>query len=104
MVAYGVERRTREIGIRVALGARQADVLRAIMGETLVLVGVGALGLILAVVSTRLLDSLLFGFSSADPATLVGVLAFLLTVAVSAMYPPARRATQFDPTTALRHE
>ncbi len=105
VVSYGVERRSREIGIRIALGARWAGVLRLVMSGTLHLVAAGALlGLALALVSSRVLDSLLFGLSPTDPATVGGAVLMLLLTAILASYLPARRATALDPMIVLRRE
>lgn len=104
-VAHGVERRTREIGVRIALGAGRRNILRTVVGETAALVAAGAAGgVLVALVSGRLLGSLLFGLSPADPASLAGVLACLLAIAAIAAYLPARRATRLDPMAVLRHE
>jgi putative ABC transport system permease protein len=103
VVAYGVVQRTRELGIRMALGAGGSTLLRMVIrqGMTPVLGGV-ALGLVAALAGGRLLRGLLFGVGSSDPATLALVLCFLLAVALAAMYLPARRASRSDPMVALR--
>ena len=102
---YTVTRRTREIGIRMALGAKPAAVFAMILGEAAVwtLFGVGA-GLALGLTATKLLSGLLFGVSRLDPVTLVLSPLVLLAVAMAASYLPARRATRVDPIRALRCE
>ena len=105
VIAYSVTQRTREIGLRIALGAQQADVLKLILGQGLVLAGVGlALGLAAAVVLTRLMSTMLFGVSAMDRTTLVAVSLLLGFVALLASYIPARRATKVDPLVALKYE
>jgi len=105
VLAFSVARRTPEIGVRMALGARRAAVLRMVVGEGLRLCALGVgLGLAASAPLTRLLRSLLFGVSPSDPLTLVAASAALLLVAVMACYVPARRATEVDPMVALRHE
>ncbi len=105
VIAYTVSRRTREIGIRMALGARQRDVLRDVVGAGLRLAGWGTLiGLAGASVVTRALRGMLYGVSSADPVTFVLVPGTLLAVAVAACLVPARRASRVDPMTALKSE
>jgi predicted permease len=105
VISYIVGQRTREIGIRVALGARQVDVLRTVLlrGAQMTTIGI-FIGLALSVAVTRLLATLLFGISATDPLTLAAVAALLAAVSLSATYIPARRASQLDPTTALRYE
>ena len=103
IVSYSVTQRRRDIGVRVALGAQRADVLRPILREGMMLTGCGlALGLAAAFASTRVMQSLLFGVESTDPVTLLGVAAFLTATALAASYIPARRATRLDPVVALR--
>ena len=105
VVAYGVVQRTRELGIRMALGAGGASLLRLVIrqGLTPVLGGL-VIGLLGALAGGRLLRGLLFGIGSGDPATLVLVTCFLAAVALVAMYLPARRASKADPMVALRAE
>ena len=105
VMAYSVAQRTHEIGIRMALGARPGDVLQMVVGggARLMAVGIG-LGLLCALAAAHLLRGLLFGVSSNDPLTLIGVLGILITVVLLACFIPARRATQVDPMIALRYE
>ncbi len=104
-MSYSVARRTNEIGIRMALGARPADVLRLVMGEAgWVAATGGAVGLVVAALLTRLMAGLLYGVGAADPATFTGVAALLGAVALVATYVPARRAVRVDPLSALRAE
>ncbi|MDH3733869.1 MAG: ABC transporter permease, partial [Gemmatimonadota bacterium] len=105
VMAFMVSRRVREIGIRMALGARPLDVLGGVMTRGLMLTGVGvALGLLAAVVAGRALSSLLFEVSPADPLTLISVALLLGLSALFACYWPARRATRVDPMITLRSE
>ncbi len=105
VTAFSVAQRTREIGVRMALGARQADVMRMILGQGLRLAAWGAgIGLVLAAVASQLLSSLLYGLSSLDPVTFVSVAALVLAIAGLATLGPARRATNVDPLEALRYE
>jgi putative ABC transport system permease protein len=105
VLAYMVTQRTHEIGIRRALGAQTHDVLWLIVrqGLALTLVGV-ALGLAGALALTRVLQNLLYDVSATDPATFAGIALLLFGVAFIASFIPARRATNVDPLTALRHE
>lgn len=103
VMSYSVAQRTREIGIRIALGARRADVLQMTVKQALKLVGTGMImGLIAAFLLTRVLASLLFGISPTDPITFIAISVVLLAVAILASYVPALRATKVDPITALR--
>jgi putative ABC transport system permease protein len=105
VMAYTISQRTREIGIRMALGARPQDVLRMIAGQGAKLIGIGlGIGLIIALIGSRLIHSLLYGISSADPLVYVIVLAVLTVVSLLACWLPARRATRVDPLHALRQE
>jgi putative ABC transport system permease protein len=105
VMSYAVTRRTNEIGVRMALGARGADVVRMVMKETMLLVAIGmALGLGAALATTRLISTLLFGLSPNDPVTIAAAALLMTVVAAFAGYLPARRASLVDPMTALRCE
>ena len=105
LLSYEVARRTREIGIRSALGAQRRDVLRLVIRQGLVLIVVGLVaGVVAAYGATRFLQSLLFGVRATDPWTFAAVCSLLVIVGVLACYIPARRATRVDPMVALRYE
>jgi putative ABC transport system permease protein len=105
IMAYSVAERTREIGIRMALGAARSDVLKMVMRRVLILVGIGwAVGLAGAIALTRLIKSGLYGVTATDPATYAGISVLLIAVAVFACLIPTMRALKVDPTIALRHE
>jgi predicted permease len=105
VMSYAVMRRTNEIGIRMALGAQVADVVRLVMREALLLVALGAgIGLAAALATTRLVATLLFGLTPNDPVTIALAMLLLIGIAALAGYLPARRATKIDPLDALRHE
>ncbi len=105
VLAHVVARQTHEFGIRMALGAERRDVLVLVLSKGLRLAAWGTLGgVACALVLTRLMSDMLYGVSSTDPATFIGVVIVLLTVALLACYIPARRATRVDPMVALRHE
>jgi putative ABC transport system permease protein len=105
VMAYSVSRRTREIGVRVALGASSRDVLNMILGQGLRTVFIGvAIGIVGSLALTRTLQSLLFGVNATDPLTFAGVTLLLVGTALLACYIPARRAMHVDPMIALRHE
>jgi putative ABC transport system permease protein len=105
VVSYGVSQRTREVGVRVALGAQRRDVMRLILSSGLALVAVGlVLGLAAALAATRFMDALVFGVSPMDPPTFLGAAAVLTAVALAAHWIPVRRALRIDPAQALRAE
>jgi ABC-type antimicrobial peptide transport system permease subunit len=105
LMAYSVGQRTREIGIRMALGAQRSDVLRlvAVQGMRLAVAGI-VVGIPLAFILTRVMSGLLYGVSAADPLIFIVVPVLLGAVAFLACYIPARRATRVDPMIALRYE
>jgi predicted permease len=105
VVSYIVGQRTREIGLRIALGAHQSHVMRSVLSEgaRMALIGVG-IGLAAALVLTRLMAGLLYGVSAMDPLTFAAVAILLMIVAMAACYIPASRAMRVDPMVALRHE
>jgi len=105
VMAYSVTRRTREIGVRIALGATTGNVLRLVLRQAMLTAAAGvSIGVVFAFALTRLMRAVLFEISSTDPLTYVAVAVLLLAVALLAAYLPARRATQVDPLVALRYE
>ena len=105
VTSYAVSERKHEIGVRMAMGAQRNDVSRLVLGHGTRLAGIGVIGgLVAAMGLTRLLSSLLFGVSAADPLTFMAVALLLTLVALAASYIPARRAMRVDPIVALRHE
>jgi putative ABC transport system permease protein len=105
VMSYNVARRRNEIGIRMALGAEQARVLRMVLGEVAILIGIGlAIGLGAAIGTTRFVESFLYGMKPNDPRTLILAAGVLALVAALAGFLPARRASRLDPMTALREE
>jgi putative ABC transport system permease protein len=105
VLASAVTQRTHEIGIRIALGARKETLLRGVLGRALVLACIGlVIGLGVALLATRVLESVLYEISPTDPVTLAEVAVLVLAAALAAGYLPARRATRIDPVDALRQE
>jgi putative ABC transport system permease protein len=104
VLAHGVAQRTREIGIRLALGARRSEVVSLVVRQAVTLAATGlGLGLLLALAASRLIERLLFGVEPQDPLTYIAVAAVLLAIALLASYLPARRASRIDPIAALRY-
>ncbi len=105
VMAYAVSQRTRELGIRVSVGAERRDIFKLILGQGLAISVVGLLaGLVASLALTRLTANLLYGVSATDPVTFIVIAVLLLCVTLLACYFPARRATKVDPMTALRFE
>jgi putative ABC transport system permease protein len=105
VISYSVKRRTREIGIRLALGAERRDVFRMVIGHGARMAGLGiAIGLVAALAMTRLIANQLYGVQATDPPTFASVALLMIIVALLACYVPARQATRVDPTVALRCE
>ncbi len=105
LVSYSVTRRTHEIGMRISLGARPAQIVRMVIGQGLALISIGVVaGVAVSLMVTRLLRGLLFGVAPTDPSTLAAITFVLVAVSLAACWVPARRATRVDPLVALRHE
>ena len=105
VMAYSVSRRTRELGIRMAIGATRAQVLASVTRGAVTLIGSGVvLGLVLALGAGRLLERVLYGVKPSDPLTFAIVFAIMLSIGAAATFLPARRATRIDPIQALRQE
>jgi ABC-type antimicrobial peptide transport system permease subunit len=104
-MAYAVTRRTREIGIRIALGAQRGDVIRMILREGLSLIAIGStIGVALAAAVSRVLAGFLFGIPPADPVTFGSTTVLFAAIGLAACYLPVLRATRIDPQYALRHQ
>jgi ABC-type antimicrobial peptide transport system permease subunit len=105
VTAYMVTSRTREIGIRIALGAQQGRVVRMVLRQGMMLTVIGAaIGLVLSAAASRLLGSLLFGVGPTDPISFAGAAVLFVAIGLAACYAPARRATEIDAMEALRYE
>ena len=105
VMSYSVAQRTKEIGVRMALGANRPEVLALVVKRGMFLVGIGiAAGIVLALALSRLIAGMLFGITATDPLTIIGVAVLLGIVAFVANYLPARRAASVDPMVALRYE
>jgi ABC-type antimicrobial peptide transport system permease subunit len=104
-MAYSVSQRTRELGIRMALGAQSSQVLQLVLRQGMLLAAIGlVLGLLAAFGSTRMASTLLYGVNPSDPTVFIGVTLLLAVAAFAACYFPARRALKIDPVVALRFE
>jgi putative ABC transport system permease protein len=105
VMSYSISQSVHEIGIRIALGAQNSNILRMVLGKGAVLAGIGlVVGTVGAFALTRVMTSLLFGVTTTDPSTFAAVVAGLFTVTMLACYVPARRAMRVDPMVALRNE
>jgi putative ABC transport system permease protein len=105
VISYAVTQRTQELGVRMALGAQQGEILKLVLGQGMRLAGAGAAsGLVVSVIASLLLRNELFHVSSFDPLTFTLMAAVLIGAALLASYIPARRATRVDPMVALRYE
>jgi putative ABC transport system permease protein len=105
VISFAVSQRTREIGVRIALGAKRGDVIRLIVRQGVGVAVVGAaIGLAGALIATRVLGSLLYDVKPSDPATFLGIVAVLVGAVLVASWVPARRAARIEPTEALRAE
>ena len=105
VMAYAVSQRTRELGIRISVGADKGDVLKLVLGQAMMLAAIEMVGgLVASLAVTRFASKLLYGISPADPATFSMIAVLLFVVALVAGYFPARRATKIDPMIALRSE
>jgi ABC-type antimicrobial peptide transport system permease subunit len=105
LVSYAVARRVREIGIRMAVGARPPQVLRLVLGRIITLIAIGSvIGVVLALAAGQVLASVVYGASSRDPQILTAVLGTLVLLGLLASWVPTRRALRIDPMAALRHE